>query len=167
MPSRQRALTGPPAAAVFDLDGFRGQTWPDLWCVPIGGVSSYRTVRIRDWRSPTLLGDVPVAPIETVLRHLNLIPDDLIGHPDGVAPIDRVELAVEHAARTGVGLRPRQGARTPGDAMLNTVLVRRRADVAPTESYAETRAVQLLRSWDITPWRQIAVARHGRVMFPR
>lgn len=49
--------------------------------------------------------------------------------------------------------------------MLNTVLVRRRADVAPTESYAETRAVQLLRSWDITPWRQIAVARHGRVMF--
>jgi very-short-patch-repair endonuclease len=48
--------------------------------------------------------------------------------------------------------------------MLHEVL-RRRGNVVPTESYAETRAVQLLRTWDVVPWRQIPILRQGRIEF--
>ena len=158
--SRPIALTGPGAAALLELDGFREQIWPEMWCTPIGGDSGERIVRTRAWQEPNYHGDVPVAPIGLILRHLNLVPTDLLGRPDGIAPLDRVELAVEHALRDGGEIYPTQGGRGSGDIMLHRVL-RQRGDQPPTESYAETRAVQLFRTWGIVPWRQIPV-RAGR-----
>jgi hypothetical protein len=99
-----------------------------------------------------------------VLRHLNVVPSDLHGIDDKITSVDRVELAVEHALRKGITLGSRRGGRTSGDALLSEV-VARRGDEPATESYAETRAVQLFRSWGITPWRQIPVRQNGRIVF--
>jgi very-short-patch-repair endonuclease len=72
---------------------------------------------------------------------------------------ERVELAVEHALREGLVSTAELGARGgahAGDVRLRTVLRLRRAE-PPTESYAETRAVQLLRSAGHNTWRQLHV----------
>jgi very-short-patch-repair endonuclease len=164
MRSRRLALTGPSAAALYELDGFRDLTWPDLWCAPYTGDPGDRIVRTRAWIEPTLLGDVPVCPIETVIRHLNAVPSDLLGVADGLAPQDRVELAAEHALRQGVKLRAAAGGAMTGDEMLRKVLARRGSE-PPTESYAETRAVQVFRTFGLRPWRQIPILENGRIVF--
>jgi hypothetical protein len=163
MTHRRIAMTGPYAAAVYGLDGFKDIDWPELWCAPIGGESGDRIVRTRRWDTPVEVADVRLCPIETVLRHLNAIPLDLLRPTDRLAPLDRVELAVEHALRDGVKVRAARGG-GPGDRMLHEVL-RRRGNVVPTESYAETRTVQLLRTWGVVPWRQIPILRRGRIEF--
>ena len=164
MRHRRLALTGPSAAALYQLDGFRDHVWPDLWCAPVGSHPGDRIIRTRDWPTTTAVGEIEVCPLATVLRHLHAVPVDLRRPRDGIAPIDRVELAVEHALRDGATIGTRQGARTPGDTMLHEVLQRRGNEPA-TGSYAETRAVQLLRQWDITPWRQVPVLVNGTVKF--
>jgi hypothetical protein len=164
MSSRRLALTGPSAAALYELDGFRNQAWPDLWCAPIGGESGDRIVRSRGWQPPAMLGDVPVCPLETVVRHLNAVPADLLGIADRLSPQDRVELAVEHALRLGVAVQPALGGRMPGDTLLRAVMATRGSE-PPTESYAETRAVQLLRTFGVRPWRQIPILENGRIVF--
>ncbi len=163
MTHRRIAMTGPYAAAVYGLDGFKDIDWPQLWCAPIGGESGERVVRTRRWETPVEVADVRLCPIETVVRHLNAVPLDLVRAADGLAPLDRIELAVEHALRDGANVRAARG-RAPGDQMLHEVL-QRRGNVVPTESYAETRAVQLLRTWDLVPWRQIPILRRGRIDF--
>jgi hypothetical protein len=163
MRSRRLALTGPSAAALYELDGFREITWPDLWCAPYTGHPGDRIIRTRDWVDPTLMGDTPVCQLQTVLRHLNAVPTDLLGVAD-LAPQDRVELAVEHALRLGITVRPASGGAMPGDDMLRAVLQNRGAE-PPTESYAETRAVQLFRTFGLRPWRQIPVLANGRIAF--
>jgi very-short-patch-repair endonuclease len=164
MRSRRLALTGPSAAALYELDGFRDHSWPDLWCAPHSGRPGNRIIRTRDWQSPLELGDVLVCPIETVIRHINAVPLDLLGIDDEISPRDRVELAVEHAFRQGIAVRSGTGGDMPGDTMLREVLSKR-GDVPATESYAETRAVQCFRSIGLQPWRQIPIARNGRVAF--
>ena len=163
MTHRRIAMTGPCAAAVYGLDGFKDIDWPQLWCAPIEGESGERVVRTRRWEIPLEIADVRLCPIETVIRHLNAVPLDLVGAADGLAPLDRIELAVEHALRDGANVRAARGG-APGDKMLQAVL-QRRGNVVPTESYAETRAVQLLRTWDVVPWRQIPILRRGRIDF--
>ena len=163
MTHRRIAMTGPYAAAVYGLDGFKDIDWPQLWCAPIGGQSGERVVRTRRWDTPVEVADVQLCPIETVVRHLNAVPLDLIRASDGLAPLDRIELAVEHALRDGANVRAARGG-APGDKMLHAVL-QRRGNVVPTESYAETRAVQLLRTWGVVPWRQIPIFRQGRIEF--
>jgi hypothetical protein len=163
MTHRRIALTGPSAAAVYGLDGFRDIDWPELWCAPIGGESGERIIRTRQWDTPVEVADVRLCPIGTVVRHLNAVPLDLVGRADRLAPLDRVELAVEHALRDGAHVRIARGAAS-GDSMLQEVL-QRRGNVVPTESYAETRAVQLLRTWGVVPWRQIPILRRGRIEF--
>jgi hypothetical protein len=163
MTHRRIAMTGPYAAAVYGLDGFRGIDWPQLWCAPIGGQSGERVVRTRQWDTPVEIGDVRLCSVETVVRHLNAVPLDLLGTADRIEPVDRVELAVEHALRDGAKVCVARGG-APGDKMLQTVL-KRRGNVVPTESYAETRAVQLLRTWGVVPWRQIPILRRGRIEF--
>ena len=162
MTHRRIAMTGPYAAGVYGLDGFRDLDWPELWCAPIGGEAGDRIVRTRRWDTPVEVADVRLCPIETVVRHLNAVPLDLC-QAAGLEPIDRVELAVEHALRDGAKVRAARG-RGPGDKMLHEVL-RRRGNVVPTESYAETRTVQLLRTWGVVPWRQIPILRRGRIEF--
>lgn len=155
MSERRRALTGPAAAALYGLDGFRGEAWPSLWCAPHQTSSEPGIIRTRHFERH-VIDDIPVAPVAVVLRHLH-------GLPDVPMPAtDRVELAVEHAVHRGdvtldvLDAATRRGGAHPGDRLLRTVL-RRRSGEPPTESYAETRFVQVARSAGIALWRQVEV----------
>jgi hypothetical protein len=150
------ALTGPAAAAIHQLDGFRDQEWPLMWCVPNCGDAAGGIIQVRQWEEPLLREEGPVAPITTVLRHLGARADWLKGRTDGVAPADRIELAVEHAARLGVTPKAARGGRQRAEAELRIIL-RRRGQEPATESYAETRALQLMRQLGREPWRQIPI----------
>ena len=164
MRQRKMALTGPAAAALFGLDGFRDRVWPNLWCVPHGADPGHRIIRTRAWEDPIEVGGQLVCPPSLAIRHLNAYPDDLTGVDDGICPRDRVELAVEHALRLGVAVSAGRGGSMSGDRLLHEVLALR-GDEPPTESYAETRAVQLLRSFGLDVWRQVPIMVSGRVRF--
>ncbi len=160
------ALTGPAAAALYGLDGFRDTDWPLRWCTPRSGSHHNDAVRSRRWKEPTLIGDTAVAPVSLVLRHLGNFPDDLnIDHLD---PLERIELGLEDALRLGLvtleELRTR-GSSGDGDLMLRAVLAQRGME-PPTESYAETRSDQVLRSLGFWCWRQLPlVGANHRVDF--
>lgn len=155
-----RALTGPMAAAMHDLHGFRQLNWRSRWCCPYSRRGGTDTIRTRRWSEPVSVDGIAVAPVPLVLRHLA----GLESHPDNVTESDRVELAVEDALHRGLvdlsDLRA-AGGNGAGDALLNMV-VRRRGNEPATESYAETRALQLLRSAGWYSWRQVPVVRRGR-----
>lgn len=159
---RKIALTGPHAAALLGLDGYRDQSWPVQWCAPANGTAVPGIIRTRRWSEPLVIADWPVAPPALVLRHLGATP-----HVDDITPVERVELAVEHALREGLvhlgDLRGR-GRGQPGDVLLREVL-RLRGDEPPTGSYAETRALQLLRrhGWERL-WRQVEIVDHQRLV---
>jgi hypothetical protein len=156
MRTRKIALTGPAAAKVHGLDGFRDDVWPLLWCVPNGSDAGERLVEVRRWEQPILTDAGLVAPIATVLRHLDVIPVDLLGREDRISPADRIELALEHALRLGIEPTLARGGRHLGENKLREILHRRGAE-PPTESYAETRAAQLFRTLGREPWRQIVI----------
>ena len=149
------ALTGPAAAARYGLDGFRDREWCPRWCAPASTRAVAGVIRTRAWEEPVVIGELRVAALSVVLRHLDGI--GTLGH---LFEEDRVELAVEHALRDGAvaieQLRVGGGA-APGDMLLRRVLARRPPGEPPTGSYAETRAVQRMRSIGIVPWRQVPV----------
>lgn len=163
MRPQQIALTGPLAAAMHGLDGYRDLEWPPLWCVPHDGLGGPNIVRTRAWQPPVTVRGVTVAPIPLLVRHLAAVEFE---QADGIAVVDRMELAVEHALRSG-GLRASdlkvKGARSKSELAL-TEIRRRRRDEPATESYAETRALQLLRSDGWAPWRQMQVMQAGRIV---
>jgi hypothetical protein len=162
-----RVLTGPAAAAVRGLDGFRDIEWSALYCAPMTCRPAPGLVRTRQWKSPLLLDDVALAHPLLMLRHLAIgLQDEKPS--DGISIRDRVELAMEHAIRIGLvthsELRIR-GSRSVGDRVLREVLDLRgdqTPEEPPTESYAETRALQILRSWGIGCFRQVWVYERGR-----
>ena len=85
------------------------------------------------------------------------------------SPIDLVELALEHALRdrkiTLADLRL-AGTKDPAAQLLRQVLQRRPKGEPPTESYAETRAVQVFRDLEIAiPWRQVPILDNGRQLY--
>jgi very-short-patch-repair endonuclease len=152
------ALTGPAAAALWGLDGFRDHDWPQLWCTPRNRNPTSGVKRISQWDEPTEINGITVASVRTVLRHLGSA-GPLIT-PAGLSDVDLAELAVEHALRlsqvTVDGL-VLGGGTDPGHQLLREVLARRPKGEPPTESFAETRTVQKLRSVGIEPWRQVPV----------
>ncbi len=149
------ALTGPAAAALWKLDGFRDQTWPALWCCPRSAKYEPGVIRARAWSAPTVIDGIPVAPVSLVLRHL-----DGVRPPRGIDQLDLVEFAVEHAMRDGlVTLNSlwSGGGADPGDMLIRKVLRRRPKGEPPTESYAETDFFQRLRGSGIHTWRQVPI----------
>ena len=167
--SRTLALTGAAAAAWLKLDGFREHDWPPLWCAPINCRAGASVLRTRSWEEPTEVRGVLVAPVRLVLRQLAV----------GLAPLARwdgdrrpltvhelVELAVEHALRDKEVLLSdlaSVGARTPSARVLSDVLAMRPRGEPATGSYAETRAVQVLRGLGYPPlWRQIEIVDGSR-----
>ena len=158
-------LSGPAAAAAYGLDGFKDLVWPLSWCAPPNGSRAFRVLRTRRWQEGSVVDGIPLAASASVLRQIGAFPEDLEGLRDGIAPADRLELALEHCLRAGwVSLDnlTAGGGSCPGDALLRHVLRRREPEV-PTESYAETRAIQHLRSLGVRCWRQMAVWHHGRI----
>ncbi len=151
---RTLALTGPAAAALWGLDGFRDRDWPPLWCAPIRSQPAPSIIRTWRWLPPEEVAGVLVAPIPTVLRHLATT---RLGPP--AVELDLIELAVECSLRSGAlelaELTAPSGNR--GDQLLRSVLRRRPNGEPPTESYAETRAAQLFRRLKLRAWRQIPI----------
>ena len=159
------ALTGPAGAAAYGLDGFRDVDWPSLWCSPRTGPRDPHVIRTRSWLEPSLIDGLRVAHPALVIRHLGTDATVLESVGDRISAIERVELAVEHALRNGlVNEADLTGWRGPGrgDALLHAVLRLRKREPA-TESYAETRAVQLFRSVGYESWRQMHVVSRGRI----
>ncbi len=162
-------LTGPFAARLLHLDGFRDVDWLPQLCLPVGYRSEPGILRTRCWLPAIRIGDVEVAHPATVLRHLANDQHALrrAATIDGIDPVDRVEFAVEHALRAGMitieQLRIR-GSSAPGDRAIHAVLDRR-GWVPPTESFAETSAVQCFRTKGWVPWRQVAIiGPNGRIL---
>lgn len=162
-------LTGPFAARLLDLDGFRDIDWLPQLCLPVGFRSEPGVLRTRRRLPPIRVGDVDLAHPATVLRHLASDHDALhraVGI-DGIDPVDRVEFAVEHALRSMLvemqQLRV-SGSSAPGDRAMHAVL-NRRGHVPPTESFAETAAVQSFRVAGWEPWRQVPIiGATGRIL---
>lgn len=156
MHARKQMVTGPLGAALHGLDGYREIEWRPRWCVPIRSIGGEDVIRTRRWAEPVMIDDVPVAPLELVLRHLDTTPDGL---SDRISPLQRVEYAVEHAYRAGritrSGLAMR-GAQSPGERLLLAVL-RQRGGEPATGSFAETTMAQVLRRHRFAAWRQVAI----------
>ncbi len=158
------ALTGPAAAALHQLDGFRDLNWPHHYTTPYSGhgaQGSSHILRTRHWHPPSIIDEQPVAAMPLVLRHLNAFPHDLEGLPDGISPQDRVELSAEHVRRLGHRIFVPHNAHGPGDQLLRVVR-KLSGTEPPTESYAETRFLQWCRTVDLHPWRQLVVIIHGK-----
>lgn len=162
-------LTGPFAAHLLDLDGFRDIDWLPQLCLPVGFRSEPGVLRTRRWLPAMRVGDVEVAHPATVLRHLANDPEVLHRATviDGIEPVDRVEFAVEHALRAGL-VRIDQlrvpGSSASGDSVILSVL-HRRGLVPSTESFAETFAVQMFRTKGWDPWRQVPIiGASGRIL---
>jgi hypothetical protein len=161
-----RALTGPAAAALLGFDGFRDAPdggWPPLWTSPTTHRAASQLIRTRHWLPPSLVAGQQVAHPALILRHLgegmydNKIENEL-------PPLERVELAVEFALRHAIATVEQlaiRSSRSRGDQVLRQVMLNRGVE-PPTESYAETRAVQTLRRWGIRCWRQLWIYEHGR-----
>jgi hypothetical protein len=159
-----RVLTGPIAAAQHGLDGFRECAWPEMLCSPASQHPKSGVLRTRRWHDPMVVGDLTLAHPILILRHLANGLEECGEQPDGLSIRDRVEMAVEHALRlrlvTVADLQIRS-SRSIGDRTLHEVM-QLRGDDPPTESYAETRAVQILRSWEIKCFRQLWIYERGR-----
>ncbi len=153
-------LTGPAAAAEYQLDGFRDLVWPHRFTTSSNAKHVADAIRTDLWQDPIWIGDQPIAALSVVCNQLGRFDADLLKHKD-LAPIDRVELAVEHARRMGHQIVTARGNADTGLAMLRAVRARS-GDEPPTESYAETRQWQYLLEWGAAPWRQLEVQIGGK-----
>lgn len=148
------------AAALHGLDGFdrRGSLIECNTSVRTGGrLAADGVRRATPLDPPEMVEGLPVTGIGQTLVELGstLAPSPL-------PPADRVELAVEcalHRLLVTVGELEdvlADAGRRRGAATLRTVLRRRPEGAPPTESYLETRLVQLLRDHGLpTPQRQV------------
>jgi very-short-patch-repair endonuclease len=147
-------LTGQAAAALSGFDGFEPGVPIAVQVAPSTAVARPRARRLRRLEPPERVSGIwCTSPGETLLG----LAADLRPRPGCSAAsrrlpaVDLVELAVEPALRNGLvtidglaELCARADAKRPGRAVLLDVLDRR-PDQPPTESYLETRLVQLLR----------------------
>ncbi len=156
MPSNyEEVLTGPHAAALLGLDGFRERNWPLQFCCPHGR-HDVPFIQTRRWKEPIDVDGARIAHPSLVLRHLGYY---LTGSLDGIGASERIELAVEHARRRKLitldDLWTRGGA-NPGDAALRPIIRARRGEPC-TESYAETITMQTFRAWGLQVFTQVPV----------
>jgi hypothetical protein len=162
---RTAVLTGAAGAAKLGLDGFRDIEWPALWCSPSTTRRQEGLIRTSKWMQPVLVDDQRVAHPVLILRHIGEQMKVLGSQPDRLKALARIEYAVEHCLREGFvtleDLHEPHG-RGAGDQLLRELLYLR-GDEPAAESYAEVSAIQLLRSWGLHCWRQLAVTENGRI----
>lgn len=165
MNARPLALTGPHAASLYQLDGFRDVNWPVLWCAARPRHHEPGVIRTHHFGQPEVREGLLLAPVANVLRHLGTDASVLWRPDERITPIERVELAVEYSLRNNLVAESEllvAGGSHAGDVMIRRV-VRARRHEPPTESYAETRGVQLLRDFGWECWRQmVIVGSNGR-----
>ncbi len=148
-------IAGQTAAALYSLDGFDPGLVPIELNVPRGSAARRPGVRVR-----RMLEDARTVNRITVTGPAETLVDlaaDLRPRPGCAAAtkrldaFDLVELAVECALHnelvTIADLRAiaRRAGNRPGAQVLREVLAQRPDELTPTESYLETRGVQVLR----------------------
>ena len=74
MPRHPLALTGPQAAAIYQLDGFRDHDWPLLWCAARKRHHEPGVIRTEMFGTPEVRDGLLLAPVPVVLRHLGTDP---------------------------------------------------------------------------------------------
>jgi hypothetical protein len=161
------------AAAAWGLDGFRPGGEPIECNVPrrTSGKQRVPARRVESLEPPDRVDGLAVTSIGQTLVELGST-----GTTSPIDPLDRVELALESALRRrlitidAITELAAAAGRRRGAPTLRQVLERRPAHVPPTESYLETRMVQLLRRHGLPdPERQVEVfdrtGRIGRVDF--
>ncbi len=151
-------LTGPAAAALLGLDGFRDHVWPPTWLHPHTASASPGIIRTREPLVPMMVAGIPVAPVPLVLTHLGHHPE-MLRVDRFMTPRNRVEYALEDAYRLGL-VTPAElqalRSKMPGAQMIRELLILR-GDEPPTESYAETTAVLVFRYLGYEVWRQVPI----------
>ena len=161
-------LSGPTAAALWGLDGFDPPVPLQVNVCQGGPRGIAEARRVRNVGEPCERAGLPVADIVTTLFDLGAAPRVRTRRTRKLRSIDQndlIELAVESAFRAGliddatlrnvVRAAPRQG---PGRPLLTEVLARRPVGAPPTESYLETRGLQLMRSAGLPePLRQVEI----------
>ncbi len=166
------ALTGAAALAIHQLDGFRDREWAPRWCAPANGSRAEHVKRLTQWIEPIYVDGVAIVPVAQGLADAA---DEVVrvprwpGDSRFLEPDELIELAVEHALRDqlttteelSVSAKKRKSA-----ALLRRVLQRRPVGVAATESYAETRALQVFRSYGLPePWRQVSIRSNRQLLY--
>ncbi len=154
-------LTGCAAARLLGLDGADLLDPSPIYAVPHSWGPAPDRIRTRRLGGGFEIDGVLIANTSTIARHLGrgLGPTPRwLDDETPLTPLEVVELAVEHLLRRRFIVNaPRQGKYTDGDFLLRQVL-HQRGSLPPTESYAETRLVQILRSRGFPVlWRQITV----------
>jgi hypothetical protein len=177
MGRRRAVLTGAAAAALIGLEGFNNprefDRWAalDLWAGPATMRAAPHLVRTRRWLEPVNIeGERPIRPElvahpAIILRHLGLQIDAL--HGRRMTGLERIELALEHAFREGfvsIDDLHLSGGSDPGLCVIRQLLQLRREE-PPTESYAETRGLQLIRGAGVECHRQVWVRAPYREAF--
>ncbi len=160
-------LVGPGAAGLLGWDGFSPND-PTAWLVPHErGRCQTGVIRSRLWRPSTHLVDgVVVADPGLVLAHLLYRLDPLPRWPkdrNPIDPIDRVGVGLESFLRNG-GVVPRAvvGRCTPSMTLVRDLYRRRGIDEPSTDSFLETRLIQLLTRNRIGPvFRQVPLRLDG------
>ncbi len=84
----EEVLTGPHAAALLGLDGFRERNWELHYCCPHGR-HDVPFIQTRKWQQPMDVDGALVAHPSLVLRHLGYY---LTGTLDGLTAAARIEL---------------------------------------------------------------------------
>ncbi len=152
-------LAGPAAATLWNFDGFEAPVPIILNVLRRSGHRGAHSHRTAALHPATERRGLPVTTVAQTLVELGrgLQGRRVVG-PGGrlgpwLEPTDLVELALESALRMGavtesdlLALVRTLAPQRAGLAVLDEVLQRRGAGVPATESYLETRAVQVLRS---------------------
>jgi hypothetical protein len=159
-------LSRAAAAALWDLDGFDLPVPIDV-NVPRSSSRRGRHVHRVDGAAHVIRG-LPITPVCQTLLEVGEGLEPVARFdcdPRPIDPDDRLELAIESALRQRLveeaELRERAAFRPPGrhrPALLVRCLGRRPPGAPATESYLETRGVQLLRRFGLpTGQRQVEV----------
>ena len=163
-------VAGAAAAALYGLDGFDHRTSPAVE-IPasqrLARTAAGHVRRTRHPQTPEWIGCFPVASVASVLAGLGEGLAPLRRWRGDRTPIDRedlVELALECALRRGLLSLDHVASAAwttnacRGCQVLRTVLARRPDGAPPTESYLETRFVQMLRRAGLAaPERQVEI----------
>lgn len=158
------------AAALWHLDGFRPPPLPIELNAPArtGGSRRVNLRRTHPLEPPDAIDGVPTTSIGQTLVELGSTIT-----PSPLPPADRVELALECALHRhlitleAVADLAHTARNRHGAATLRVALRRRPDGAPPTESYLETRMVQLLRDHGLPdPSRQVTL-RDGRGVIGR
>jgi hypothetical protein len=160
-------LVGPAAAGLLGWDGF-SENDPEVWLVPHNsGMTRHGVIRSRLWTpSEREINGIAIASDHLVLTHLLERLESLprwLGDRHPIPPYERIELGFESFLRGG-GVVPelQTGRRSETMSMIRTLMVQRGPNEPATESFLETRLIQLVRRNGIHPvFRQVPLMIDG------